>query len=129
MQEELLVAKQRIDTQETQILSLEAALSSRPLLPPDAPEDDKDKLIEELRRANKELDIVVKGYEANLGEPLRAVREDVENEWSHKVEEVQKELELSKAWGNEIVRELEKERQVRGIFSFCLYDTNETHSL
>ena len=28
-----------------------------------------------------DLEIVIKGYEDNLGEPLRAIREDVESEW------------------------------------------------
>ena len=35
----------------------------------------------------RELEIVVKGYEDNLGEPLRAVREDVESEWQVKLDE------------------------------------------
>jgi centromeric protein E len=108
----LLGAKRRIESQETQILSLEAALSARPLLPPDAPEDEKDKLIAELQRANRELNLVVQGYEANLGEPLRAVKEDVEKEWKAKVEALEQELENEKEWVKEVVKELEKEKQV-----------------
>ena len=52
----------------------------RPLLPPDAPEGEKDKLITEQGKTIHELAVVVKEYEDNLGEPLRAVREDVESE-------------------------------------------------
>ena len=112
MQEDLLSAKRRLESQETQILSLEAALSARPLLPPDAPEDDKDKLIAELQRTNRELTFVVQGYEENLGEPLRAVKEDVEKEWKAKVEILEQELEGSKEWVKEVLKELEKEKQV-----------------
>jgi len=92
---------------------LEAALSARPLLPPDAPEDDKDKLIAELQRTNRELTFVVQGYEENLGEPLRAAKEDVEKEWKAKVEILEQELEGSKEWVKEVLKELEKEKQLR----------------
>lgn len=61
----------------------------------------------------RELEFVIKGYEENLGEPLRAVREDVENEWIAKVESERK-LRLEKeAWSEELVRQLEKEKKVR----------------
>ena len=59
---------------------------ARPQLPPDAPESEKDKLLTEQAKTIRELEIVVKGYEDNLGEPLRAVREDVEKEWAAKRE-------------------------------------------
>ena len=81
----MLAARRQIETQATQILSLEAALLARPQLPPDAPESDKDKLLTEQAKTIRELEIVVKGYEENLGEPLRAVREDVEKEWGTKL--------------------------------------------
>ncbi|CAG8656461.1 5351_t:CDS:2, partial [Acaulospora colombiana] len=113
LQEELLNAKRRLESQETQILSLEATLSARPLLPPDAPEDEKDKLIAELQRTNRELSLTVQGYEAHLGEPLRAVKEDVEKEWKEKVELLEKELGSNKEWVKEIVKELEREKQAR----------------
>ncbi|KAH9038360.1 hypothetical protein EDB85DRAFT_2273126 [Lactarius pseudohatsudake] len=64
-----------------QILALEAALQARPELPPDAPESEKDHLLGEQARNIRELEMVIKGYEDNLGAPLRAVREDVEREW------------------------------------------------
>ncbi|KAJ3485246.1 hypothetical protein NLI96_g5073 [Meripilus lineatus] len=41
LQQELLAARRAIETQATQILSLEAALLARPVLPPDAPECEK----------------------------------------------------------------------------------------
>ncbi|EPQ50948.1 kinesin-domain-containing protein [Gloeophyllum trabeum ATCC 11539] len=113
LQQELLAARREIETQSTQILSLEAALLARPELPPDAPEDSKDKLIAEQAKTIRELEIVVAGYEDNLGEPLRAVREDVEQEWSVKLEKEVKLRKEKEAWAEELVRQLEKERKMR----------------
>ena len=59
---------------------------ARPVLPPDAPECEKDKLLSEQAKTIRELEFVVKGYEDNLGEPLRKVKEDVEREWSARLE-------------------------------------------
>jgi hypothetical protein len=112
LQQELLSARREIETQATQILSLEAALMSRPELPPDAPENEKDRLIAEQNKTIRELEIVVRGYEENLGEPLRAVREDVENEWASKLELECKAREEKEAWAAELVRELDKEKKV-----------------
>src|SRR5882762_7240984 len=78
LQQELLSARREIESQATQILALEAALLARPELPPNAPESEKDRLLAEQARNIRELEVVVKGYEDNLGAPLRAVREDVE---------------------------------------------------
>lgn len=55
---------------------------------------------------------MVRGYEDNLGEPLRAVREDVEKEWVGKFEEEVKKREEKEAWASELVRQLEKEKKV-----------------
>jgi centromeric protein E len=63
------------------------------------------------------LEIVVRGYEDNLGEPLRAVREDVEKEWEVKVEEERKKREEAEAWAGEVVRALEKEKKVCGLLA------------
>lgn len=60
----------------------------------------------------RELEIVVAGYEENLGEPLRAVREDVEKEWIAKVEEEKKKREEKEIWAEELVRQLDKEKKV-----------------
>lgn len=109
-------ARRQIDTQATQILSLEAALLARPQLPPDAPDSDKDKLLSEQAKTIRELEIVVKGYEENLGEPLRAVREDVEKEWAEKLQKEKRKREEKEAWADELVRQLEKERRVRLLF-------------
>ena len=76
----------QMETQVAQILSLEAALDSRPVLPPDAPESEKDRLMVEQVRTIKELEIVVRGYEDDLGEPLHAVREAIEREWSNQLD-------------------------------------------
>ena len=96
-----------------QILSLEDALRARPVLPPDAPESEKDKLLAQQAKTIRELEIVVKGYEDNLGEPLRQVKEDVEREWADKVEREAKAKEEKAAWADELVRQLERERKVR----------------
>ena len=60
----------------------------------------------------------MKGYEENLGEPLRAVREDVEKEWSQKLEAEVRVREEKEAWADELVKQLDKERKVRllGLF-------------
>lgn len=113
LQQELLIARRTIETQESQILSLEAALSQRPLLPSDAPDSEKDRLIAELSRTVRELEIVTRGYEDNLGAPLRQVREDVENEWKTKVQEKERELEEKEAFIQECQRALDKEKQSR----------------
>ncbi|KAI0657337.1 kinesin-domain-containing protein [Cubamyces menziesii] len=113
LQQELLAARRQLETQATQILSLEAALLARPQLPPDAPESDKDKLLAEQAKTIRELEIVVKGYEENLGEPLRAVREDVEKEWAGRLEKEVRVREEKEAWADELVKQLEKERKMR----------------
>ena len=86
---------------------------ARPQLPPDAPESEKDKLLTEQAKTIRELEIVVKGYEDNLGEPLRAVREDVEKEWAAKLEKEVRAREEKEVWADELVKQLDKERRVR----------------
>ncbi|KLO16727.1 kinesin-domain-containing protein [Schizopora paradoxa] len=113
LQQELLTARRQLESQATQILSLEAALQLRPALPLDAPESEKDKLIAEQTKTIRELEIVVRGYEENLGEPLRQVREDVEKEWQDKVEEERRKRVETEAWSHELVRQLEKEKTAR----------------
>jgi centromeric protein E len=108
-----LSARLQLETHANQILSLEAALAARPPLPATAPESEKDKLIAEQVKTIRELEIVVAGYEGNLGEPLRAVREDVEREYVVKVEAAEKKVEEKERWAQELVKQLEKERKVR----------------
>ena len=115
LQQELLSARREIESQGVQLLALENALRDRPLLPPDAPESEKDKLIMEQGKTIRELEIVVKGYEDNLGEPLRAVREDVESEWQVKLDEEVKKRQEKEAWADELVKQLEKEKKVRNV--------------
>ncbi|KIO06241.1 hypothetical protein M404DRAFT_24972 [Pisolithus tinctorius Marx 270] len=113
LQQELLATRRQIESQSNQILSLEAALLARPEISPDAPESEKDKLIAEQQKTIRELEIVVRGYEDNLGEPLRQVKEDVEREWGERLQaEVQK-REEKEAWATELVRQLEKEKRAR----------------
>lgn len=113
LQQELLLARREVETQANQILSLEQSLLSRPLLPPDAPEGEKDKLMMDQGKTIRELEIVVKGYEDNLGEPLRAVREDVECEWQEKLDVEIKKREEKELWADELARALEKEKKAR----------------
>jgi len=81
-------------------------------VPSDATDEDKDKLLVEQAKTIKELEMVIRGYEDNLGEPLRAVREDVEKEWKGRVDVERKMREEKEEWGNELVRQLEREKQV-----------------
>jgi centromeric protein E len=68
-------------------------------------EDDRQKQV-------KEYEFVTKRYEENLGEPLRAVKEDVEKEWAGKLETLEEKLRASNSYVLECERGLEKERQV-----------------
>ncbi|KAI0697920.1 kinesin-domain-containing protein [Cytidiella melzeri] len=113
LQQELLAARRQIEAQATQILSLEAALLNRPVIPPDAPDSEKDKLLVEQAKTIRELDITIKGYEDNLGEPLRKVKEDVGREWAEQVEREVKLREEKTIWADELVKQLEKERKAR----------------
>ncbi|KZT43759.1 kinesin-domain-containing protein [Sistotremastrum suecicum HHB10207 ss-3] len=113
LQQELLASKRLVETQANQILSLEAALASRPLLPVDASESEKDKLIEEQKCTIDDLQRAIDGFEAHLGEPLRQTREDVEKEWSQRLDEEKRLREEKEHWANELVRELEKEKRNR----------------
>jgi len=108
LQQELLSTRREIDSQAIQILALENALRDRPLFPPDAPESEKDKLIMEEGKTIRELEIVVKGYEDNLGEPLHAVWEDVESEWQVKLDKEVREWQEKEAWADELVKQLER---------------------
>ena len=112
LQQELLAARRQIETQANQILSLEATLLARPELPADAPESEKDRLIAEQTKTIRELEIVIRGYEDNLGEPLRAVKEDVEREWSVKLYAEVRLKEEKEAWAEQLMLQLEKEKQV-----------------
>jgi centromeric protein E len=113
LQQELLAARTQLESQANQILSLEASLLSRPLLDASASENEKDKLIAEQTKTIKELEIVVKGYEENLGEPLRAVKEDVEKEWKEKLDEEVRKREGKERWADELAKQLDKEKRLR----------------
>ncbi|KAG6853094.1 hypothetical protein C0991_006927 [Blastosporella zonata] len=113
LQQELLSARLQLEMQGTQILSLEASLDARPALPVGASDSDKDQLLQEQLKTIRELEIVVRGYEDNLGEPLRAVREDVEKEWKDKVAAEVKKREETERWAEELVKQLEKEKKAR----------------
>lgn len=77
-------------------------------------------MIAEQAKTIRELEIVVAGYEQNLGEPLRAVKEDVEREWKVKLDEEIRKREEKDKWAEELVKELEKEKKVRYyVFNLC----------
>ncbi|KAH9080326.1 kinesin-domain-containing protein [Lactarius deliciosus] len=113
LQQELLSARREIESQATQILALDVALQARPELPPDAPESEKDRLLGEQARNIRELEMVIKGYEDNLGAPLRAVREDVEREWGARLAAEEAKRKEADAWAAELARGLEKEKKAR----------------
>ena len=56
--------------------------------------------------------MVVKGYEDNLGAPLRAVREDVEREWSGRLAAEEAKRKQADEWATELTRALDKEKKV-----------------
>lgn len=56
-----------------------------------------------------------------MGEPLRAVREDVEKEWVGKVEDEVKKRKESERWAAEVVKQLEREKQVRTLAFYYLF--------
>ena len=116
LQQELLAARLQMESQANQILSLKASLLARPALPADAKEGEKDKLIADQAKTIRELEIIVRGYEENLGEPLRKVKEDVEKEWSENLDKEIKKSEQSERWVEEVVKALEKEKKVSSPF-------------
>lgn len=113
MQQELLTARRQLETQSTQILSLEAALAARPVLPPDAQPSEKDRLLEEQKMTIEDLRRALAGFEANLGEPLRKVKEDVEEEFREQISKLEEAKKETDAWAEELVRQLEREKQHR----------------
>jgi len=114
LQQELLPARREIESQAIRIPALENALRDRQLLPPDAPESEKDRLIIGQGKMIRELEIF-KGHEENLGEPLRAVQEDVESERQVKLNEEVERWNEKEARADELVKQLER-KKVRSVF-------------
>ena len=52
---------------------------------------------------------------------MRAVREDVEKEWVGKVEEEVKKRKESERWAAEVVKQLEREKQVISVILFIYF--------
>jgi len=111
LQQELLSARTQLESQTNQILSLEAALVSRPRLDTSAPE--KDKLIVDQAKVIEELEVVVRECEENMTRSLIAVKEDVEKEWKNKLDTEVRRWEEKERWVDELVKELEKEKRAR----------------
>ncbi|KAJ7175872.1 kinesin-domain-containing protein [Mycena filopes] len=102
LQQELLTAKLQLESQSNQILSLEATLSAQPEVDLSvssvADDSEKDRVIAEQARVIRELEGVVRGYEANDATVnAQMVKEELERE----------------LWAGELVRQLEKEKQTR----------------
>jgi centromeric protein E len=114
----LLSARRQLETQTTQILSLEATLAARPRLPPDASLSEKDQLIKEQASTIEDLRRALSGFEANLGEPLRKVKEDVEAEFRDQIKEMEEKLRDKEAWSSELVRQIEREKQVCAKYTY-----------
>ncbi|KAF8182356.1 kinesin-like protein [Pholiota molesta] len=114
LQQELLAARLQIESQANQILSLESSLLARPPLPVDAPSDEKDKLIAEQVKTIRELEIVVRGYEENLGEPLRQVKEDVRRNGQRSLMRRERRARKREV-GRGVVKALEKEKKAARI--------------
>ncbi|PCH40175.1 kinesin-domain-containing protein [Wolfiporia cocos MD-104 SS10] len=112
LQQELLAARRQIETQSTQILSLEAALLARPRHSSDASESDKDDLLNEQTKASEPRS-AVKGYGENANVSPRATSEDVEREWAAKLESEIKRREEKEARAEELMKQLEKEKKLR----------------
>jgi centromeric protein E len=129
LQEELLAARRQIDLQSNQILSLETALASRPILPSDATPPEKDRLLEEQRDTIEDLRRALRGHEANLGEPLRKVREDVEAEYSVRLKHLENHQKEKDAWVDELIKQIEREKQVRIVFFAKVMYRRFTHVL
>ncbi|EEB93715.1 hypothetical protein MPER_07593 [Moniliophthora perniciosa FA553] len=120
LQQELLSAKLQLETQSRQILSLEAALEARAA--DEVSDDSKDKLISEQAEKIKELEGIVRGGDiGGVAESMRRMKEEVEKEmravaekeWTAKVEEEKRKREEGERWAEEVVKQLEKEKQVR----------------
>lgn len=73
--------------------------------------------------------MVVKGYEDNLGAPLRAVREDVEREWSGRLAAEEAKRKEADEWATELTRALEKEKKVSAAFPSNLHSIAEMPEL
>lgn len=87
-------------------------MAARPVLPADAQPSEKDRLLEEQRLTIEDLRRALAGFEANLGEPLRKVKEDVEEEFRARMLTLESTKKEADAWGEELVRQLEREKQV-----------------
>lgn len=108
----MFAAKVKIDEQAVEVERLEEELRSRPPLPANAPESEKDKLIAQLQGQVNLYKMINEGYEANLGAPMRKVAEDVEKEWQPKVDKWKRKEEEARLFAVEISKKLEKEMAV-----------------
>ncbi|KIY46704.1 kinesin-domain-containing protein [Fistulina hepatica ATCC 64428] len=126
LQQELLAAHTQLESQATQILSLEAVLvaqgqggpaslsesdSTSTLVDSDSSsESDKDRIIAEQAKKINELETAVR--EANQQGPMTNFAEK-EQEWAAKLAEEKSKREEKERWADELVKQLDKERKTR----------------
>ena len=117
MQQELLAARHQLESQATQILSLEAALSQ-----PSADENEKDRVIFEQRRTIDLLEASLQSLEAPRPQaPSSSSPNELEREWAAKLQAEVTKREESERWAEELVKQLDREKKVRSQL-MCLYD-------
>jgi len=125
LHQELLHARLQIESQSTQILSLEAALSARPAADTDdsVDDDEKEGIIAEQAGKIRELEeLILHRRENNDGQKeaewkLRyeaevKTREEAEKVWKERLEEEVRKREEKETWAAELGRAFEKEKKV-----------------
>ncbi|KAJ4479867.1 P-loop containing nucleoside triphosphate hydrolase protein [Lentinula lateritia] len=119
LQQELLTARLQLSSQETQILSLEAALEAARAVESSVPSDagDKDKTIQDQAKTIEEQVKKIRELEnARLTREPSPSRVDLDREqkdWSFRLDEEKKKREEKERWAEELVRQLEKEKWIR----------------
>ncbi|EIW67645.1 hypothetical protein TREMEDRAFT_33548, partial [Tremella mesenterica DSM 1558] len=112
LQEDLHAAELKVTAQEEELHRLRMALEARPV--------NADQRIVELQNEISQLKMIADDYERHLAEPSRKVREDVEREWSGRVEKLERQLETKAIWAirlDENIRALTEEN--KGLKSRC----------
>ncbi|KAJ3811682.1 P-loop containing nucleoside triphosphate hydrolase protein [Lentinula aff. lateritia] len=119
LQQELLTARLQLSSQETQILSLEAALEAARAVDSSVPSDagDKDKTIQDQAKTIEEQAKKIRELEnarfTREPSPSRVDLDREQKDWSSRLDEEKKKREEKERWAEELVRQLEKEKWIR----------------
>jgi len=117
-----LAARHQLESQATQILSLEAALSQ-----PSADENEKDRVIFEQRRTIDLLEASLQSLEAPRPQaPSSSSPDELEREWAAKLQAEVTKREESERWAEELVKQLDREKKVRSRLP-CLCDLTQLY--